>query len=150
MFYFCHLKKLVRPETFGPYCVYEEMNTLVKLIPVSWRYPIQISTDEHYDPHCSWRSLLRLLSLGPTIHRHYSTSHYTPYSQRIWQNLMDILPNRPQMFPCISFYARYGLDDKAFESREGKQVIFTSPNPPGWLWGFTFLPFNLLATDFFF
>ena len=27
VFYFCHLKKLVRPETFGPYCVLEGEKT---------------------------------------------------------------------------------------------------------------------------
>ena len=25
LFYFCHFKKLVRPETFGPYCVHERV-----------------------------------------------------------------------------------------------------------------------------
>ena len=37
LFYFCHLKKLVRLETFGPYYVYDVIVVIQYIIPWWWR-----------------------------------------------------------------------------------------------------------------
>ena len=53
-FYFCHLKKLVRPETFGPYYLHKHLNFVVWFL---------------------------LLAAGPTITLRYIMKH-TIYSSQ--------------------------------------------------------------------
>ena len=42
LFYFCHLKKLVRPETFGPHYVYVAQSLPLRLVSL-WAYSYNIS-----------------------------------------------------------------------------------------------------------
>ena len=90
LFYFCHLKKLVRPETFGPYYVLP-LNFQAHLLsytvsyprrqqPPAWKIIYWLREAYNYRYKCHVTALMLLLLVNQGIYRvQIVTFPFTPY-----------------------------------------------------------------------